>query len=225
MPDISFVNEFHHRYIKDNPMVSWNGVPYFPIEVWEETPGEYKVKGYYIEKKTMKKRQATISLSEDKLTLKFPEIGWLNVDSRTCVYFTINPVKQWRFALTTYTCSLFNPLLGEYVQNNYTPIEPGLLWTTRLKGKRIAATLWNRKYYSIKRAYDLLAVKKTHVGAAFSQNFALIARKGYKYPVLYYRKYPIGYTPDHQTVCIPSHMDFMKESLQEYFLNVEVVHE
>jgi hypothetical protein len=224
MPLTSFIDEFYLRYIKDSPMVLYKDKPFWPYEVhYDGEEDRYIVVGKWLTSKGTK-ITAHVDLSEDSLKLGFPQPGWLNVDGRTCVYFYINPAKQYRFALTPAMSIFFNPLEDEYTADlNISNITPALVWSSQAKGKRVANTLWNRKYFSIKKAHDLLTKQKTYLAAAFSKDFALVAKAFRKYPTLYYKTQPIGYTTSHTTVLIPRDNGFMKEMLFEYFLNVEEV--
>src|SRR5690554_3382807 len=223
MPHVEFLHEFHHRYIKDGPMIQYRKRPFYPESIeYDQDETSFIVRGKSILASGTRTSKA-VRLNEDSLNLSFPQPGWINVDHKTCVYFYINPIKQWRFAITPNLCIFFNPLKAEYSEHEWMGITGSTPWKSSKTGKKLAAAMFDRKYFSIRQAYNLLVEKKTRFAVAFSKDFALVAKKYSKYPVVYYRTYPIGFCTSAKTVVISEEMSFLKEMLQEYFLKVEEV--
>lgn len=222
MPHTNFTDEFNLRYIKDGPMVSHSGQPFFPqyIDYNDHYADGYKVKGRYITPK-LNKISKVVDLDSKELGLSFPSIGWRNVSPEVCGYFYIQSSKQYRFALSPHTFRFIIP--NEYILCD-VGIDPDSInpWGGSTIAKMLAVSLIKPKYYTLRQAYTLLATKHTHLGAAFSKDLALIVNHHMKHPIISYRGSSIGLAISATTALISDRCLFMKETLQEHFKEVMI---
>lgn len=215
MPMTSFQDEFSLRYIKDEPIIRHRGRPFFPNSIHFED-GRYIIGGRYITPKGNKVSRA-IDLDEHELDLSFPEPGWLNVGPDHIFYFSLKNLQQYRFALTHKNAKLYDPHKGADVGAYHN------VWRNCPEAKATAEAIFCRSYYTVKKAYQLTALNTSHVGAAFSKDLAFLLWPGYSVPLVAYRGKPIAIAESSEKVAVFSHLSCMKEILNEYFPEVEVV--
>ena len=223
MPKVDFKSEFHHRYIKRNPCILFNGRPFFPKDISGTDNSYFKVSGLW-DSPTAGLTDKNINLDVNSLDLRFPEIGWKNVSNEICIYFSIVPSVQWRFALTSETCSIYDPHKFDYGTERVLISDTVSMFESPTnKSNKVLTAIFNSEYVSSEEAYNKVAVDMTHTGVAFSKDLALIAKRWSEHPVLYYNIYPIGVVNGKDSASLFKDMKPMKETVEEYFNTVEIM--
>lgn len=141
----------------------------------------------------------------------YPDLGFINLNSNslnTAIYVERIPYKQWcrGFSENTYT---YNTISGNDLRGVGKPR------TVSTSSLEFIETIFKPTYYTLEEAINLILSRKA-ISVALNKHFAVAATLFSTYPVVYYKKWPIGkYLVKKKEVRLIKEVEHVKQELSE----------